>query len=138
METKECSSCKKTLEISLFPQGLSKCRECKRKYQNEWYATTKINTAPQKRINRQSARKRAQDCVMSNLKGKSCVDCGNSNPIVLQFDHVKGEKFGAVAKMVHDGYSVKRIEEEIQKCVIRCANCHAIKTYTQMGYKSKH
>jgi len=30
--------------------------------------------------------------------------------------------------MVHDGHSTASILEEINKCVIRCSNCHRKKT----------
>ena len=58
-----------------------------------------------------------------------CVDCGNDNDIVLEFDHVRGEKRGNVSDMSHQSFSIKTIKLEIEKCEIRCANCHRIATY---------
>ena len=58
-----------------------------------------------------------------------CVDCGyKENPLALQFDHVRGTKFKEVSVMVSECYSLPRIKDEIRKCEIRCANCHAIIT----------
>ena len=57
-----------------------------------------------------------------------CVDCGNDNPIVLDFDHIKGRKNGSISKMASKGYVWKTIEEEMNKCEVRCANCHRVKT----------
>lgn len=62
----------------------------------------------------------------------SCVDCGESDPVVLDFDHVKGEKRRAIADMVSNYYSIKTIKDEIRKCEIRCANCHRKKTHERM------
>lgn len=62
----------------------------------------------------------------------SCVDCGEGNPVVLDFDHVRGEKRGNVSDMVRWSYSIKSIKEEIRKCEVRCANCHRKKTHERM------
>ena len=66
--------------------------------------------------------------VSEYLRTHHCVDCGQANPIVLDFDHVRGEKLHEVSKMVANGYPWPRIEEEIAKCDVRCANCHRIVT----------
>ena len=53
-----------------------------------------------------------------------CVDCGESDRIVLDFDHVRGKKQANVADLVKAGCSWSRISAEIEKCDVRCANCH--------------
>ncbi len=85
---------------------------------------------------KQRAHKRNQEIKISNrkflddyLSTKCCIDCGNSNPIVLEFDHVRGIKKLNIADMILRSYSLKTIKLEIEKCEIRCANCHRIKTY---------
>lgn len=65
--------------------------------------------------------------VVQYLLGHPCVDCGESDPIVLEFDHVNGKKKAGISQMVHTS-SWRKIEEEIAKCVVRCSNCHARKT----------
>jgi hypothetical protein len=62
----------------------------------------------------------------------SCVDCGEGNPVVLDFDHVKGNKRGNISDMARWSYSLETIKEEIRKCEIRCANCHRKKTHERM------
>jgi|TARA_R100000278_G_C5410870_1_gene143022 hypothetical protein len=84
-------------------------------------------------ISRSSARNKRQkkknkEFVYRVKRRYNCVDCGESNPIVLEFDHVRGEKKKAIADMVVNYYSIKTIKEEMRKCEIRCANCHRIKT----------
>ena len=59
----------------------------------------------------------------------SCIDCGESNPLVLDFDHVKGEKVNNISDMVGQSYSIESIKNEMRKCEVRCANCHRIKTH---------
>jgi hypothetical protein len=52
-----------------------------------------------------------------------CVDCGESDIDVLEFDHVRGIKKGRICQMKHR-VSLETLQEEIEKCDIRCANCH--------------
>lgn len=58
-----------------------------------------------------------------------CVDCGNDNDVVLEFDHVRGKKRGNISDMSHQSYSIETIQLEIEKCEVRCANCHRIETH---------
>ena len=67
---------------------------------------------------------------MGFLRGKSCVDCGNDNLVVFEFDHVRGKKLGDISKISKNG-SWRRVAEEIEKCDIVCANCHRIRTATR-------
>ena len=51
-----------------------------------------------------------------------CVDCGTTELVVLDFDHVRGEKTSRISRM--RGASIPRLLAEIAKCEVRCANCH--------------
>jgi hypothetical protein len=62
--------------------------------------------------------------VNSFLLDNPCVDCGEPDPELLEFDHVRGEKDKAVSYGVFSGWSIKRLQEEMDKCEVRCANCH--------------
>jgi hypothetical protein len=56
-----------------------------------------------------------------------CIDCGyNADPVALDFDHVRGEKRFNLAKIAFRG--VRTIQAELEKCVVRCANCHRIRS----------
>ena len=88
-------------------------------------------------ISRSSARNKKQikknKAFVDRLKRMfNCVDCGESEPVVLEFDHVRGKKKKAIADMVSHSYSIETIKEEIRKCEIRCANCHRKKTHERM------
>ena len=66
------------------------------------------------------------------LSKNQCVDCGEKDPIVLEFDHRNTKnKFKIVGKMLSGHYSWESVYNEISKCEIRCANCHRRKTYAQ-------
>lgn len=65
-----------------------------------------------------------------------CIDCGyKDNSYALQFDHVRGTKRKNVSQLVSEAYSLKVIKEEIRKCEVRCANCHAIITQSRRDNK---
>lgn len=62
--------------------------------------------------------------VLAYLAAHPCVDCGESDPVVLEFDHVRGVKEFNISCAVQCGYGMHRINLEIAKCEIRCCNCH--------------
>lgn len=67
---------------------------------------------------------------VNEIKSKSeCIDCGENNPLVLDFDHVKGDKVMAVSDMIGSAYSLAAIQREIKKCEVRCSNCHRVVTH---------
>ena len=66
------------------------------------------------------------------LKKHPCVDCGEKDPIVLEFDHLK-DKLIEVSRLVQYT-SMNKMQNEIEKCEIRCANCHRRKTAIQFGW----
>jgi len=72
--------------------------------------------------------------VLNFLSDKCCLDCGEKDPIVLDFDHIdQKNKFKNVSRMLGGHYSWKSVLTEINKCEIRCANCHRRKTYIQLN-----
>ena len=90
------------------------------------------------RIQRDNLRKKNREFVYNHLQNKKCADCKKTyHPAALDFDHVKGNKVGNISQMTSDGYSLESIKQEIEKCEIRCANCHRIKTArTHNWYKN--
>jgi hypothetical protein len=77
---------------------------------------------------RQVRIRRNQERLFDYLDNLECVDCGEDDSRVLQFDHVRGVKQGDVAQMVTSGHSWDTILAEIAKCEIVCANCHTKRT----------
>jgi hypothetical protein len=81
---------------------------------------------------RHRIRVRAQ--LFEYLANKKCIDCGENDPVVLEFDHVdRSKKTKGVARLLSGHWSWNRLLQEIEKCEIRCANCHRRKTYVQLG-----
>jgi hypothetical protein len=65
--------------------------------------------------------------VVDVLSRHSCTDCGEDQPLVLEFDHV-GKKRASVTTLAWREYSLETVIAEISKCEIRCANCHRRRT----------
>jgi hypothetical protein len=73
---------------------------------------------------------------LSEIKEESgCVDCGVSNHIILDFDHLHDKKYN-ISRMIHDGFSWAAIKKEIEKCEVVCANCHRIRTHNRLTNKA--
>ena len=72
--------------------------------------------------------------VREFLEANPCIDCFESDYVVLEFDHVKGHKIDIICNMIRKGVSLLKLKNEIAKCVVRCANCHRRKTATQLGW----
>ena len=104
----------------------------RRAYQREYHKRYYLDNAEKykkkaKRWNK-SQRKWAREFISRVKSFSHCVDCGQSDSRVLDFDHVYGEKIGNVSDMVNGSYSIGAIKKEIRKCEVRCSNCHRIKT----------
>ncbi len=68
------------------------------------------------------------------LADNPCADCGLGDPRVLEFDHrERGGKVQSVTWMAHRGLAWERIQVEIAKCDVRCANCHRRRTAQQFS-----
>lgn len=74
-----------------------------------------------------------QNHVIKYLLEHPCVDCGEKDIVVLDFDHIS-EKKPTINYMLARAFSIKKIDEEIKKCEVRCANCHQRKTALQLGF----
>lgn len=77
------------------------------------------------------ARKRAAKWRLSGMIKKfyGCKDCGYAEHAqALQFDHISNNKKASVSNLIRSDYAWSTILEEIDKCEIRCANCHAVMT----------
>jgi len=84
---------------------------------------------------RNKLRERNARKVFEYLTNHCCINCGESDPIVLEFDHRdRNDKIESVSQLIRNS-SWKRIELEIQKCDVLCANCHRRKTAAEFNYK---
>lgn len=77
------------------------------------------------------ARKRAAKWRLAGIikTHRGCIDCGyNDHAVALQFDHINDDKKASVSNLIRSDYAWSTILEEINKCEVRCANCHSVVT----------
>lgn len=87
---------------------------------------------PEKDKNYQKVNKLAKrQYVTDYLQTHPCIDCGETDIIVLEFDHVRGVKRKNISNLIMQTYSLQTLMEEIQKCEVRCANCHRRVTHNR-------
>lgn len=94
-----------------------------RAYRKRW-----LKTPAGMEYQRQMRYRERKDLLYFTLKNKPCVECfGWFEPCQMQFDHVKGIKIKNIAQLRR--CTTKSMLEEIKKCDLVCANCHALRTY---------
>jgi len=85
------------------------------------------------RTNRRIEARKYLETVRRNSK---CVDCGISNPIVLQFHHRDGKEKYVINMHCRNG--INRLKKELEKCDVLCANCHLIRHHNeQTGFNAQ-
>ena len=104
-----CSKCKKSKKLSEFRMKSktkyhSYCTRCLYNYQMDRWSSRKLE-------------------AIAYLGGK-CVHCGyDSHPAPFQFHHTRDKLYDwkGIRKV-----SSKKFFEELDKCILLCANCHFI------------
>ena len=97
-------------------------------HQRTWYQANKQKKSEQVARYNVGFEKRNREYVDALKLITPCADCGNSYPPVCMDYHHLGGKKRTVASMIRKN-SIKVIQEEIDKCVLLCANCHRLRHY---------
>lgn len=87
-----------------------------------------IDVEKQKKQRKQwkaTSRAKRRKLVADYLSTHPCVDCGETDLVVLDFDHRNPkDKLSSVSSLVYGCKAFSVIVAEMNKCDIRCANCH--------------
>lgn len=124
---KRCPGCGRHLAAASFGgnrrrhDGLqSQCKDCKQRSQADWYQGHRERHR-QNTVRRRGERRRENvSRLIDYLLNHPCADCGETDPLVLQFDHVHGGKVKDVALLLTQGYSWETVSREMEKCEVRC------------------
>ena len=138
---KKCGKCGKVRRNFSFAKNRRRkdglqtwCRDCKKSNDATYYLS---HSSEMKGKIREAKRKRVhtlQDKIYEYLKTHPCIDCGEKDIIVLEFDHLS-DKVHSISDMIRRVSSIESVFEEIKKCEVRCANCHRRKTAKLFKYR---
>lgn len=134
LELFTCSRCGRELAADAFayrvtgsPILQSWCRACFSAYKSARYFANREHEVIRLRRNHRALTTENKMWLREYLMEHPCVDCAETDADVLEFDHLRDKRMD-VTRMVAAGYSRKLILSEIDKCEVRCANCHRRKT----------
>ncbi len=105
------------------------CRPCHAAYRREHYLENRQRYIDRAAVTKRNERLRRTRFLVEYFREHPCVDCGEADPVVLEFDH-RGEKAFEVSVNFAER-SWQSILDEIAKCDVRCANCHRVRTAQQ-------
>ena len=116
-----------------------KDREKQREASRRHYAKHRDKVIAKAKVLSKKAKDRARAYINDYLKANPCVDCGETDIIVLEFDHVgeEGTKKFNISDATRLGYGMPKSKAEMAKCEVRCANCHRKKTYERGGWSHR-
>ncbi|HEU0337027.1 MAG TPA: hypothetical protein VFR43_10755 [Gaiellaceae bacterium] len=132
---KRCNRCERDLPLDGFHRrgGIQQswCKDCRRTYDAEYWRRTRvarIELRKERRAELAEWHRRLKD-------GRPCVDCGRVfHHAAMQWDHLPGfDKRREVSTLVRRGFRRDTILDEIAKCELVCANCHAVRTFERRG-----
>lgn len=97
-------------------------------YKRLWYQRNREKVIARSKISKAEQRKKLREYIRE-VKDVPCSDCGKRfHYCAMDFDHL-GDKETEVGRLVQQPVSLKRLQEEIAKCEVVCANCHRVRTY---------
>lgn len=129
-----CPKCGDADPPSGFHPTNNYCRSCGHKATRAWEKRNPDKVRAQK--SRQAKRRLAlgRAWVLNYLKSHPCVDCGEADVVLLEFDHRDpATKRWNINRMLRNRFTVHQLAREVAKCDVRCANCHRRRTHIQHG-----
>jgi len=130
---KRCGSCHAVKPLTEFHRRgkghQTWCKPCRRRYDAQYHSQTRPLRLEQKK----RAHRGFRSWYIALKAGKPCTDCGGYfHHAAMVWDHLPGhDKLGDLGRLVAS-HSKTRVLEEISKCELVCANCHAVRTHNKL------
>ena len=107
------------------------CRPCRSAYKHEHYTANRQRYVDQAGVRKRRLFLERTTYLIDLFATHPCVDCGESDPVVLEFDHLDSKLFDIGAALSSRRW--QDILDEIAKCEVVCANCHRRRTARRRG-----
>ena len=125
---KKCNRCNTEKPLTEFNKKRKSgvqpyCRPCQGEYQRANYEAVRPSTLENIYENRDRRKKTIRAFLAEYYMTHPCVDCGEDDITVLDFDHLLEKNFG-MNKAISDVMPIERIKAELEHGEVRCSNCH--------------
>jgi hypothetical protein len=137
--TRRCGRCGQTKPVAEYAwrrrargQRDNYCRACRAEYKQEHYAANRDRYLANAQRRKKAVVGERVAFLIDFFNEHPCVDCGERDPLVLEFDHLRDKCFG-IAQGFRDR-NWQSILDEIAKCDVVCANCHRRRTALRAGF----
>lgn len=129
--------CEKHNEEKVLSGSRHRCRSCNKEQQQKWYKNNREMQCEKVTKNKKKNKEENRNFVLEHLQNNPCKMCGESDILVLEFDHLSNKK-NNISEMISGGHSLETLKKEIEKCQVLCANCHRRKTAIEQNtYRNK-
>lgn len=115
----------------------TKCRSCQRAYAKAHYRKNRQRYLDKARARNDVRREAFASFLLAYLREHPCVDCGETDPTTLDFDHRDGAEKVATINALIRAQQWPALLTEIEKCDVRCANCHRRRTAAQFEWTAR-
>lgn len=114
----------------------SYCDECQKTYLRNHYQENKPYYKNKAKVRNKKTKDENYDKLYEYLRSHPCVECGEDEIILLEFDHISTvDKVDAVTELVRGAYSWAAVQKEIDKCRVLCLSCHRRRTAKQFKWR---
>ena len=110
-----------------------RCKKCIAEYFRNYYHSNpkrKEYIKSRTKENSKVAKEKAIEIILE-VFSTGCVDCGEMDVRVLEFDHQSDKEFN-IASLINKN-NIEQLKTEILKCEVVCANHHRIRTAAQFN-----
>jgi hypothetical protein len=108
------------------------CRACRAAYKQEHYAAHRERYVANAVRRKQLLIAERTAHLIALFGERPCADCGETDPLVLEFDHLGVKNFNIAAGLRN--HSWQAVLAEIDRCEVVCANCHRRRTALRGGF----
>lgn len=102
------------------------CRACQAEYHRKHYKSNRAKYIEKASVRTRRIVEERWDYLIEFLSAHPCVDCGESDVLVLEFDHLHDKEFNISSGIRNRSWPI--VLAELKKCEVTCGNCHRRRT----------